>query len=189
VGIVSFGGTRYNDNRQGNRNEDPNSVNVGFTGQVPVLVSLENGDIKPGDPLTLSTRYRGRAVKATGPCRIIGYALTHFPYVSGEKDYEEDILGGTQERLKTDHVMCYLNISWYQPVSAGLGQGEELPVSESAREMTDRLNKAIVSPRKAGMEERAAKSMAAAKQNASAAAAQPALQKETNPVLNTGQKK
>jgi hypothetical protein len=153
VGIVSIAGTRYNDNHKGNRGEDPNYINVGMVGQVPVLVTTENGDIKPGDALTLSSKYRGRVVKAIAPCRIIGYATTHFPYVSGEKDYEEDILGGDKMRLSTDHVMCYLNVGWYSPTT-NAGDGIELPEVESAQAMMKRLNATLISPNKAEMEQR-----------------------------------
>lgn len=140
VGIVSFGGTRNNDNIEGTRGEDPNYVNVGLLGQVPVLVSTENGDIKPGDPLTLSKTYRGRAVKATESCRIIGYALTHFPYVSGEQTFETDINGTDKLRLKDNHVMCYVNPGWYEPADVSLGDGIEIIPSESAFDMITRVN-------------------------------------------------
>jgi len=140
VGIVSIGGMRLNDNNLGNRQDDTNSVNVGMVGQVPVLISTENGDIKPGDALTLSAKYRGRAMKATTACRIIGYATTHFPYVDGEKDYETDINGGSAMKLTADHVMCYLNVGWYEPANTQLGDGVELPVVESAHAMMKRLN-------------------------------------------------
>jgi hypothetical protein len=156
VGIVSLVGTRLNDNNKGNRDEDMNSINVGFIGQVPVLITTENGNIKPGDPLTLSTKYRGRAVKATGPCRIIGYATTHFPYVEGEKDYEVDILGGDKQRLNADHVMCYLNVGWYEPANAALNDGIEPTPVETWHATMARLNATIVSPQAAEIEKREA---------------------------------
>lgn len=140
VGIVSIGGTRNNDNIEGTRGDDPGYVNVGLLGQVPVLVTTENGNIKPGDPLTLSKKYRGRAVKATESCRIIGYALTHFPYVSGEQTYETDINGTDKLKLKDDHVMCYINPGWYEPADKSLGDGIEIIPSESAFDMLSRLN-------------------------------------------------
>lgn len=157
VGVVSIGGTRLNDNHLGNRDQDPNSINVGMVGQVPVLVTTENGDIKPGDPLTLSSHFRGRATKAIGPCRIVGYATTHFPYSGGEKDYEEDINGGSQERLTADHVMCYLNVGWYAPVSnVEASDGVEPSPVESAHVMLARLNSTIVSSRKTELDQREA---------------------------------
>ena len=82
-------------------------------------------------------------MKATSSCRIIGYALTHFPYVAGEKDYEEDINGGTAMRLQADHVMCYLNPGWYGHVDAVGEDGVEPAPVESARAMMERLNKEL----------------------------------------------
>jgi hypothetical protein len=43
-------------------------------GYFPVKVTLENGAIKRGDPLTSSSK-PGYAMKATSACKIIGYAL------------------------------------------------------------------------------------------------------------------
>ncbi|SRX55362.1 hypothetical protein [Aequorivita sp. CIP111184] len=140
VGIVSIGGTRNNDNIGGTRGGDPNYVNVGLLGQVPVLVTVENGNIKPGDPLTLSKTYRGRAVKATEACRIIGYALTSFPYVSGEQSYETDINGTDKLKLRDNHVMCYVNPVWYEPADENLGDGIEILPSESAFDMDARVS-------------------------------------------------
>jgi hypothetical protein len=143
--VVSIAGTRLNDNNKGNRSEDPSYINVAMIGQVPVLITTENGNIQPGDALTLSTRLRGRAVKAVGPCRIIGYATTRFPYSGNGNDYEADIFGGDKMRLQADHVMCYLNVGWYAP-PAEMGDGNEPPKLESARAMLQRLNKTLVSP-------------------------------------------
>jgi hypothetical protein len=47
---------------------------VALAGHVPTHVSLENGEIHIGDPLT-SSHTPGYAMKATKPGRIIGYAL------------------------------------------------------------------------------------------------------------------
>jgi len=140
VYIVSIGGTRNNDNSGGTRGDDPNYINIGLLGQVPVLVTTENGNIKPGDPLTLSKTYRGRAVKATESCRIIGYALTSFPYVSGEQSYETDINGTDKLKLRDNHVMCYVNPVWYAPTDENLGDGIEILPSESAFNMAARVN-------------------------------------------------
>jgi hypothetical protein len=139
VGIVSLAGTHNNDNESGNRQDDPGFINVGLAGQVPVLVTTENGSIQPGDALTVSGRYRGRAVKAVGPGRIIGFALTHFPPLDGERDYEPDINGGASQRLMADHVMCYLSVGWYEP-AGDAGDGEEPPAVESQHAMSARLN-------------------------------------------------
>ncbi len=153
VGVVSIGGTKYNDNNKGNRVDDPEYINVGMLGQVPVLVTLENGNIQPGDPLTLSRQYRGRVTKAIEPCRIIGYALTHFPYEAGETDYEVDILGGNALRLKADHVMCYLNCGWWEKSNESDNDGIEPPKVESASQMLSRINSTLIPENKNQMEE------------------------------------
>jgi len=47
---------------------------VALTGRVPVKVTVENGPLHIGDPITSSTRF-GWGMKATQPGKIIGYAL------------------------------------------------------------------------------------------------------------------
>ncbi len=132
VGIVSEFGTRGNDNAEGTRGDDPEYVNVGLLGQVPVLVTLENGPINPGDPLTLSSTVRGRATKALGPVRIIGYAMTRStpPADAGERGP-----GAAQ-------VMCYLNPGWYAPTDL-TADGVEPPRLESAFEARQRSNRRL----------------------------------------------
>jgi hypothetical protein len=55
-----------------------NSVPVAFSGRVPVKVTLENGDIKRGDYLTVSATMPGYAMKLTGEGRAIGRALSDY---------------------------------------------------------------------------------------------------------------
>jgi hypothetical protein len=130
IGIVSQYGTRNNDDREGMRGSDDEYVNIGLVGQVPVLVTAENGKIEPGDALALSARWRGRVVKATGPCRIIGYALTHFPYVDGDVTYPDCVDGAPEDRLAGDHVMCLLAPGWYES-SLSSSDGEDPPAQPS----------------------------------------------------------
>ncbi|MFH1632004.1 MAG: hypothetical protein ABIA47_03250 [bacterium] len=52
-------------------------VPVALAGRVPTYVTSENGTIKPGDPLTTSTK-AGYAMKATEPGPILGYAMEPF---------------------------------------------------------------------------------------------------------------
>jgi len=47
---------------------------IALAGRVPVKVSMENGAIRVGDPLT-SSSHSGVAMKATAAGKIIGYAL------------------------------------------------------------------------------------------------------------------
>src|SRR5690606_36999510 len=71
-----------------------NKVIVGLMGQLPLKVSVANGTIAAGDPLT-SSSVPGVAVKATGAAQIVGYALTGTS------------VDGT--------VQISLNVSWYAP--------------------------------------------------------------------------
>lgn len=57
--------------------ETKDTVRVGMTGRVPVLVSLENGPIKAGDRIT-SSNVKGVGMKATRPGYIVGFALEDF---------------------------------------------------------------------------------------------------------------
>ncbi|MDQ5962682.1 MAG: hypothetical protein QG653_489, partial [Patescibacteria group bacterium] len=54
-----------------------NAVPVAFAGRVPVKVSLENGEIKTGDYLTVSETRPGYAMKLTGEGRSIGRAMSN----------------------------------------------------------------------------------------------------------------
>src|SRR6202007_565961 len=51
-----------------------NKTVVGLAGRVPVKVSMENGPIHIGDPLTSSST-PGTAMKASRAGKILGYAL------------------------------------------------------------------------------------------------------------------
>jgi hypothetical protein len=51
-----------------------NKTVVGLAGRVPVKVSMENGPIQVGDPLTSSST-PGVAMKATRAGKVLGYAL------------------------------------------------------------------------------------------------------------------
>lgn len=142
AGVISQYGTRNNDNPDGKRATDPDYVNVALLGQVPVLVTTENGPIQPGDPLTLSPRWRGRATKATGPAPVIGYAMTHFPYVEGEVTWPDNVDGSAADRLAGDHVMCLVQPGAYT-ASAPASEGEEPAAQPSYRDTLARRLAAI----------------------------------------------
>ena len=77
------------------------SVPVALIGRVPVKISLENGEITAGNPLTSSTR-KGYAAKAAKSGRIIGYAM---------EDYKAT--------TKAEKIMVFIQPGWWQsPVSA-----------------------------------------------------------------------
>ena len=52
------------------------TVPIAFTGRVPVKVTTENGQIKKGDYITVSTTTPGYATKLTGEGKSIGIALS-----------------------------------------------------------------------------------------------------------------
>jgi hypothetical protein len=51
-----------------------NYLPLAVSGYFPVKVTTENGSIKRGEPITSSSK-TGYGMKATGACRIVGYAL------------------------------------------------------------------------------------------------------------------
>ncbi len=73
------------------------TVNVAMSGRVPVLISLENGDIKPGDYLT-SSSISGVAMKATASGPVIGRAI---------QSYDEN------SKLYTKTVMMKVEPTYY----------------------------------------------------------------------------
>ncbi|HOX97392.1 MAG TPA: H-type lectin domain-containing protein, partial [bacterium] len=77
LGVVSEGGTRYNDDEEGMRHEDPNYVNIAMLGQLPVKVTNQNGPIAVGDYLTTSSVI-GHAMKADPGDPILGIAMEAF---------------------------------------------------------------------------------------------------------------
>jgi hypothetical protein len=73
---------------------------VALSGRVPVKVSNENGEIKPGDLLTVSS-LPGVAMKATEPGRVIGMALE-----SSEKCDREELEKGKCK------ILVFVNPHW-----------------------------------------------------------------------------
>jgi hypothetical protein len=81
--VEMSGGTRYDRRIAGVVSTRPglllgwaaaSQTQVALVGRVPTKVSMTNGEIKIGDPLTTS-EYPGYAMKATKPGMILGYAL------------------------------------------------------------------------------------------------------------------
>ena len=87
---------------------DGHSVILALTGRVPVKVSLQNGPIKAGDPLTSSST-PGVAMKATGPGDIIGTALEGY--------------NGTEP---SNEIMVQLHVGYDNPnAQNGVLQGDQ----------------------------------------------------------------
>jgi hypothetical protein len=111
LGVVTFTGTsNNNDEDLGERSNDPHWANVGLLGHVYTKVSTENGNIKPGDPLTTSTQ-KGVAMKATKAGRIIGYSLED--YDGGPK--EEKPAWFYWKRPKPNTIVVMVQAGWFDP--------------------------------------------------------------------------
>jgi hypothetical protein len=72
-----------------------NARPVALNGRVPVKVSLENGSIEIGDPLTSASSTPGLAMKATSVGKILGYALESFE----------------GSATSTDMILAFINLS------------------------------------------------------------------------------
>ena len=87
---------------------------IALNGRVPVKVTLENGAIKVGDPITSSNK-SGYAMKATESGKILGYALEEFNHNSDG-----------------DAILILINLEWYQV--AGLTPLEISTLQELAKQ-------------------------------------------------------
>ncbi|MFH1601456.1 MAG: hypothetical protein ABIB61_00685, partial [Candidatus Shapirobacteria bacterium] len=88
---------------------------ISLVGKVPVKVSTQNGAIKVGDPLTTS-EIPGVAVKATGPGKIIGYALESF-------DGSVKVSAGVREQeINRTKSITKFNLDPIDPAAAGVGK-------------------------------------------------------------------
>ena len=138
----------------------PDSRLVGLQGRVPVKVTLENGPIERGDPLTPSATKPGFAMKAIKGGQIIGKAIQPFngnSTVLGENAFDgisedkiKEIISKTQATGE-GQTMAFINVSWYDPdvylTSAGelniqMSPNENNP-NESEYSLTDASGKII----------------------------------------------
>lgn len=69
LGIISAPEAGASGRKLGN-----NYLPLAISGYFPVKVTMQNGPIRRGDPITSSAR-PGYGMRATGACRIVGYAL------------------------------------------------------------------------------------------------------------------
>src|SRR5581483_1469349 len=90
----------------------PDKVEVGLLGQLGVKVSVENGAIKKGDPLTFSSTLSGITVKATSVGQIVGRA-------------QEDFDGSTADVNGVGVINALVHPSWYDP-GVYLSQGGDV---------------------------------------------------------------
>jgi len=101
--------------------KDKRGKPVSLAGRVPAKVSIINGIIKIGDPIT-SSPIAGVAMKATKVGRIIGYAMENYPYTQPQGNASLDSMDGTvyhQEYSvngqKVGKISIFVNPSWYDP--------------------------------------------------------------------------
>ncbi len=104
-----------------------NSYPVGLKGRVPVKLSTENGPIRKGDKIALSS-IPGVGMKATESSRVVGVALEDF---DGERAYSEGFLNQfgddmVQERLTPRSVETDVRTQdgCYFGGGSALGEGE-----------------------------------------------------------------
>ncbi len=82
-----------------------------LAGQVPVKVNLEGGEIKIGDPITISSE-PGIGKKATSSVRIVGYALNDYSSPT-------DSTSSLQAEQNHGYVMVFLSLeNWQAPAQA-----------------------------------------------------------------------
>jgi parallel beta-helix repeat protein len=115
VGVISDGTSSFMINSHANSEDGPlTGAPLVLAGRVPVKVTNEGGEIKPGDYLTTSST-PGKAMKATHAGPTIGKALGFFD--------------GTEE---SGTVLALINVSYYEPPMGDVLQGAELHISGDA---------------------------------------------------------
>lgn len=78
MGVVSTNAAFVGNNFRGaseDLSNDPNYEKIGMVGQIDTLVNADEGAIVIGDPITNSQLLVGYGAKASGPARIVGFAL------------------------------------------------------------------------------------------------------------------
>ena len=93
--------------------ESPDGVQMALAGRVPTKITLKNGEIKPGDPITTST-IPGAGMKATKAGPIVGKAMEAFNETSSTSDCQDPATGRTE---KCGTILVFVNISWADPAA------------------------------------------------------------------------
>lgn len=111
----------------GSELKNASSVPVALVGRVPVKASLENGEIKVGDPLTSSAR-KGYAAKSINSGRIIGYAME--PY---------------RQESKNDKILVFVQPGWYNaPVETAQARQPALPAASMESLGYSKVNGSVI---------------------------------------------
>lgn len=114
LGVISDGSSSFMINAYANDAEAPlNGAPLVLAGRVPVKVTMEGGEIKPGDYLTSSST-PGKAMKATHAGPTIGKALGFYNGANGD---------GT--------VLALVNVSYYDPGIQGPVDGTFINLNAS----------------------------------------------------------
>ncbi len=109
IGIVST--APYDTLAEKTKSDD---IQLALNGRVPVSVSLENGPIKKGDPITASSIH-GVGMKSTKEGQIVGKALEGFDPENGIGQQESCLDSNSNSNQKCGKVLVFLNLSWYNP--------------------------------------------------------------------------
>ena len=91
--------------------EDQNSVQMALAGRVLTKVTLKNGEINHGDPITTAT-IPGTGMKAIKAGPIVGKAIEAFNEISSTYDCQDPATGRTE---KCGTILVFVNVSWYDP--------------------------------------------------------------------------
>lgn len=81
---------------------------LALSGHVPVRMTLEGGNIQPGDPITISNSKKGYGMKATTSGKIIGFAIEAFPKTGTSTDDLVEVSVGTQDWVAPNDTVSVL---------------------------------------------------------------------------------
>jgi len=91
--------------------EKEDSVQMALSGRVPTRVSLINGEIKPGDPITTSP-IPGVGMKATKNGPIVGKAME---FLNESSSLNNCLNPENGQNEKCGEILVFVNPSWFNP--------------------------------------------------------------------------
>jgi len=115
------------------------SVLLALSGRVPTKVSLANGEIKRGDPITTSS-IPGVGMKATAAGSIVGKAMEPLNNQSLLIDCVEPNTGKT---YKCGMIAVFVNVSWFAPennIAQLIGAFAETGILEAKKLILDGID-------------------------------------------------
>ncbi|MBU1500158.1 hypothetical protein KKE48_04810, partial [Patescibacteria group bacterium] len=93
--------------------ESSDGVQMALAGRVPTKITLKNGAIKPGDPITTST-IPGTGMKAAKAGPIVGKAMEAFNETSSTYNCQDPATGRAE---KCGTILVFVNVSWADPTT------------------------------------------------------------------------